>query len=792
MINSKEILKTLSVDEKIRLLSGVGSWYTYDCNKKIPQIMLSDGPHGLRKQQVESYMDINKSEVATCFPSESALSCSWDREVLAKLADAIASEALKEKVSVVLGPGVNIKRNPLCGRNFEYFSEDPFLSGELGVSYINAMQKRGVGTSLKHFACNSQEKFRQTQNSVIDQRTMHEIYLSAFEKIVKEAKPTTIMAAYNRINGGYCCHNSYLLKEILREKWGYRGLVVSDWGAAIDIVKCIKNGLGLEMPDANGRHTEQLKKAYDSGLLSEQEIDQAALNVVELVVSQAEKLQDFEVDYQKQNEIAADIAAQCCVLLKNEQDILPLQKDADILIVGEMAQEVRFQGGGSSHITVGKIKSHVESLFETFENADFAMGYSDDEINLELEKQAVEKAKNSRYVVFFGGLTDKYEGEGFDRKNLNLPKNQESLLEKLYQANSNIIFVASAGSAFVIKNIDKVKALLQAHLGGQAISSAVAKLLSGEVNPCGKLTETYPLAIGDVPSTRWFAKETNNVFYGEGLFVGYRYFDTYDIPVLFDFGFGLSYTKFEYSDISLSSDSLSSNGVTVRFTVKNVGEKEGAEIVQVYIKNNDQAFYRAKRELGGFEKISLKPGESKRVEIELSSRSFSVYNEITREFEVVGGEYEIEVSASLKDVKLCAPITADGISDKLAVLGKRESDIENMTKTVVQKLEQLNNKDFDDIKKGEYTLYNTFTELEKVSGLVKILVFFLKRTIINMSKDKDKDNPETKMILFGVLENTLDCIITQSNGVFTEHNMGAILLWVNGHPFKAIKQLFKG
>ncbi len=791
MKSASEILKNLTVDEKIRLLSGVGSWHTYDCNKKLPQIMMSDGPHGLRKQEVEVYTDINKSEVATCFPTESALACSWDRAVVAKLADAIASEALKEKISVVLGCGVNIKRNPLCGRNFEYFSEDPYLSGEMGTSYINAMQKRGVGTSLKHFACNSQEKRRQTQNSIIDERTMHEIYLSAFEKIVKRAKPLTVMASYNRINGKYSCHNPYLLNDILRKKWGYDGLVVSDWGAAVDVVECVKNGLNLEMPGTKGFHTEQLKKAHEGGRLTEQEIDSAVIKLIEIVINRAQYLQDYAVDYEKQNEIAADIAAECAVLLKNDEGVLPLKKDAKILIVGEMAQNVRFQGGGSSHITVAGIKSHVECMKDTFSNADFALGYKEDAMSESLEKQAVDKAKNAEYVVFFGGLTDKYEGEGFDRENLNIPKNQESLLEKLALVNGNIIFVAAAGSAFTIKNIGKIKALLQAHLGGQAVATAVAKLLSGAKNPSGKLTETYPLSIEDVPSTKWFAKDTNNVNYAEGLFVGYRYFDTYNAPVLYDFGFGLSYTKFEYSAVKLSASTLGKNGVTATFTVKNTGACAGAEITQIYVKNNDEALYRARRELAGFAKTQLEANEQKTVEIELLPRSFSAYNTQINEYEPIGGEYEVQVCAALNDVRLSAKITVNGESDKAAILGERERDITKMCNVNLQKLKKLSNTDFDDIKKGEYTLYNTFEDLSKTSLMIRGLTCILKNAAVKMSQSKDKQSAEAKMIVQGLMECTLDCVITQSNGIFTQSKMQSVVLWANGHPLKAVKSFFK-
>ena len=794
-MRNKDIINKLTIDEKIRLLNGVGSWFTYDCNGKLPSIMMSDGPHGLRKQEVESYSDLNNSEIATCYPTASAIASSWDVNVAKSLGNSIADEALKEKVSIVLGCGINIKRNPLCGRNFEYFSEDPFLTGELATAYIKAMEEKGVATSLKHFACNSQEKRRQTQNSVVDERALNEIYLKAFETVVKNAQPSTVMSCYNRLNGEYGCENYELLTNLLRNKWGFKGVVVSDWGASLDVVACIKAGMDIEMPDSFGVHTSDLKAAFEKGDLTVEEIDRAVENVVALVIKQSEKIVDFEVDYLVQHEIARDLECESAVLLKNENNILPVGKGKSILIVGNMANEMRFQGGGSSHITTVKTKNAVESLKESYPNVEFVKGYLDDSTDKKLELEALESAKRSDVVLFFGGLTDEYEGEGYDRKTLSIPQCQTSLLEKLIAVNPNTVFVSFGGSPIEMKFKNDVKGILQMYLGGQAVGEACSLLISGARNPSGKLAETYPLDINDVPSTKTFSKETNNVEYRESIFVGYRYFDTFNVPTLFDFGFGLSYTTFDYSDLVLSSKVYEKGELDVAFTVKNTGDVSGAEISQVYIKNPEGKFMRASRELVGFSKNQLDVGASKKVSVKLNERSFSIYNVEKSEFQISSGSYQIMVGASLNDIRLVGEVQVLGEAITLnqtvdfSEYFNKSMDIKSETfKRLMYKNSQ---KDFDKIAKGNYTIHNSMNELAKVSLLSKIVKFVLKKAVYHMNKGAKKTDPAVVMIVTGMQEGPLVSVMTASEGAVPMFLAEAMLLSANGHHMKAISRLFK-
>ncbi len=794
-MRNKEIIDLLTIDEKIRLLNGDGSWFTNNCNGKLPTIMMSDGPHGLRKQEVENYADLNNSEIATCYPTASAIASSWDINVASKLAEAIADEALKEKVSIVLGCGINIKRNPLCGRNFEYFSEDPYLTGELATAYIKAMESKGVGTSLKHFACNNQEKRRQTQNSKIDERALHEIYLKAFETVVKNAQPTTIMSSYNRLNGEYVGRNKGLLTDLLREKWGFKGLIVSDWGAALDIVACIKAGMDIEMPDSFGQHTLELKTAYDNGEITLQEIDRAVENVVAMVVNQSKKIIDSKVDYDVQHNIAKELECQSAVLLKNVEKILPVDKNKKILVIGNMATEMRFQGGGSSHITTVKTKNALESLTEIYENIDYAKGYLEDSTNSKLQGEAVEKAKTADVVLFFGGLSDKYEGEGYDRATLSIPPCQTELLDKVSEVNDNIVFVSFGGSPIEMKFINNVKGILQMYLGGQGVGEACGLLISGARNPSGKLAETYPININDVPSTKTFGKETANVEYRESIFVGYRYFDTFKIPTLFDFGFGLSYTNFEYTNLVLSTNTYKNGNLEVMFDVANTGEVNGAEVAEVYIKNPEGKYMRASRELAGFVKIKLDSKEKKTTTVTVNERSFSIYNEEKADFQIASGTYQIMVGSSLSDIRLEATVEVLGEEITLDQTMEFSEYFNSELKITSEKFNSLlknkNQRNFDKIPRGGYTKYNSMNELAKASLLVKIVKFVLKKVVYGMNKDKLKTDPAVTMIVTGMQEGPLDSVLTASEGAVPYFLAEAMVLSANKKHMKAIGKLIK-
>ncbi|MBR6003119.1 MAG: glycoside hydrolase family 3 C-terminal domain-containing protein, partial [Lachnospiraceae bacterium] len=667
-MNVEEILKTLTVDEKIGLLSGDGDWHTSSCNGKVPVIMMTDGPHGLRKVENEKVGDINTSNPATCFPTASAIASSWDPEVAKKMANAIANEAKQENVSIVLGCGTNIKRSPLCGRNFEYFSEDPFLAGKLAASYIKEVEKEGVGASLKHFAANSQETRRMTSNSEIDERALREIYLPAFEEAVKEGKPSTVMCSYNRTNGEFGSRNRHLLKEVLRDEWGFDGAVVSDWGATNNVVECYRNGLTLEMPDCKGYHKKVLKKAYEAGEISDEELDKWAEEVLRCFSSLSErKKEESKFTFEEHEEIAGEIEGECAVLLKND-GVLPIDKDKGLIIIGDMAVNMRFQGGGSSHIN----PTHKPNAVRAFETSGYIVKYikgynsDNDKIDKALEDETIEALRNSykkgaTKILFFIGLTDQYEGEGYDRKDINLPMNQVHLLERI----SNIVdrkdlaAISFGGAPMDFFFDTNVGALLHMYLGGQAVDRAIVDLVSGKVNPSGKLAETMPYSVKDTPANRYFALYNDDVEYRESIFVGYRYYETFNVQVKYPFGYGLSYTKFEYSDLKVN-DTYDGGKLKVSFNVKNVGTKPGKEVTELYVLPKKGNFIRSAIELKGFKKVFLNPGEEKEVEIELTDRSFSVFDVSKNKFSVIEGEYEIAVGGSIKDLPLRKKVSVKG------------------------------------------------------------------------------------------------------------------------------------
>ena len=792
------ILKTLSQKEKVRLLTGMGAWHTFDCNGKLPSIMMTDGPHGLRKQENEAVGQNNLSKMATCFPTESAIACSWDTEAAFKLGAAIGEEALSEKVSVVLGCGVNIKRSPLCGRNFEYFSEDPFLAGKMAAGYIKGVQSKGIGTSLKHFAGNNQETHRQTSNSQIDERALREIYLQAFEIAVKEAQPATVMASYNRLNGEYACENRKLLTDILRDEWGFKGTIISDWGAAIDMVSCIKAGLDLEMPDSKGVHSSHVLKALEDGRLTEKELDRAVLKVIGLVMSQASKLKDVSIDYENHHNISKDLECESAVLLKNN-GFLPLYEESEVLIVGEMAEHMRFQGGGSSHVTTRDTANVIESLKKLGVKVTYAKGYHEDNDTPDenLEAESLRLAKTGIKILFFGGLTEKFEGEGYDRKNLHMPMNQTRLFNKLYEVNNNIAFIAFGGSPMKITFASKAKAILHMYLGGQAVGEACADLITGRVNPSGKLAETFPCSLEEIPSYEYFGRESDDVEYRESLFVGYRYYDTYNKPVQFAFGHGLSYTTFEYSDIKLSTDNFIRGTMEVTFKLKNTGSRKGKEVAQIYIQNPKCNYLRPLKELRGFKKVLIEPGEQKEITIKLEERSFSIYDEDRKEFIMPKGNYKILVASSSDDIRLKSEVHVEGVEylrdDRKLLHEYFHQNGENfkISRELFEKLYGRELSNLDGRKKGEFTVKNSLEQLAKHSLLGKIMVVFAKIEALKINKGKRKDDPEVMMLMRGIMEGTIDSVIFQSGGIIPYKVAEAMVFSANGHHIKAVLKLIR-
>ncbi len=659
----KSLVSQLTLEEKAGLCSGADFWHTKAVERLgIPASMVSDGPHGLRKQDEEvDHLGINDNIKAVCFPAASATAASFDREMLCRMGEAIGDSCQHEKLSVVLGPAVNIKRSPLCGRNFEYFSEDPYLAGQMASALIHGIQSRNVGTSIKHFAVNSQEHRRMSSSADVDERTLREIYFPAFETAVKQEQPWTVMCSYNRINGVFASENPWLLTEVLRGEWGFEGYVMSDWGAVSDRVAGVKAGLDLEMPASGGFNDRKIVEAVRSGKLDEAVVDQAVeriLNIVYRFVEHAKPETPWDKD--AQHLLAAEVAADCMVLLKNEEGILPLSREDEIAFIGEFAEKPRFQGGGSSHINCFKTTSALEAAEGL--KIRYARGYSvaDDCATDEMIREAVEAARSARVAVVFAGLPDVYESEGYDRTHMRMPDCQNRLIEAVAAANPNTVVVLYNGSPVEMPWIGSVKAVLEAYLGGQAVGLATVRILFGEVNPSGKLPESFPKKLSDNPSYLFYGGEGDTAEYREGIFVGYRYYDRKETELLFPFGHGLSYTSFDFSDLRLSRERITDQeSLTATVRVTNMGKRAGKTVVQLYVGDCESSVFRPVRELKGFDKVFLEPGESKDVSFTLDKRSFAYWNTTIHDWHVESGEFRIEIGHSSRDIACCAAVQVD-------------------------------------------------------------------------------------------------------------------------------------
>lgn len=660
-----DLIKQMTLEEKASFCSGLDYWHTPGIEKlDIPVVMWTDGPHGIRKRAEKMDKDQAtslKGVPAICYPTAATTACSWDPDLIYEMGVLLGEECLKEQVSVLLGPGTNIKRSPLCGRNFEYFSEDPYLAGEISAAFVNGVQSKGVGTSLKHFAGNNQETRRMTCDTVVDERALREIYLTSFEKTVKQAQPWTIMNAYNRLNGTYCAENKWLLTDVLRDEWGFEGMIVTDWGAENDRVAGLLAGQELEMPTSKGLGNAQIVEAVKDGRIPEEFLDKMVDNVLNVIMKSKDVLGDYTYDADAHHQKAREIAGQCMVLLKNDGNILPLKKDANIAVIGEMAKNPRYQGAGSSIVNAIKIDCAYDSIVEKGAKVTYAPGYSTAKKNKVKDEQfiaeAVEAAKGKDAVVLFIGLTEEFESEGFDRRHIRIPELHTKLIDAVKEVNENVVVAISGGAVIEMPWADKVKGILNCVLGGEASGSAAADILFGDVNPSGKLAETYPYALEDTPCYNFFPGNTASVEYRESVFVGYRYYDSAKKDVLYPFGFGLSYTNFEYSDIKLSAESIKdTDEVTVSFKIKNTGNVDGAEVAQVYVKDDESTIYRPVQELKGFKKVFLKAGEEKEVSITLGKRAFAYYNVNIHDWHVESGDFTICVGASSRDIKLSAKL----------------------------------------------------------------------------------------------------------------------------------------
>lgn len=684
VLDVKKLVNELTLEEKASLCSGADFWHTKAIDRlNIPAAMVSDGPHGIRKQEsLADHMGVAESIKAIGFPTASAMACSFDRDLLHKVGDALGEECVAEDLAVLLGPGINMKRSPICGRNFEYYSEDPVVAGELGAAFVNGVQEHGVGTSLKHFAANNQEWRRMSISAEIDERTLREIYLAAFETVVKKAQPWTIMCSYNRINGVYSCENDWLLNKVLRDEWGFEGLVMTDWGAMDERVPSLKAGLDLEMPDCHGETDKLIVKAVQSGELEESVLDTAVERILTMVdkyltarkgIDPASMVHPLPSSVERGYDVAAHhalartTAEQSAVLLKNE-DILPLQKDKKIAFIGEFAKVPRIQGGGSSHINNTSVESALDAAGDS---VSYAQGFHIDEETTDetLLQEAITLAKESDVAVIFAGLPDSFESEGFDRTHLNMPANQNELIARISEVQPNVVVVLHSGSPIAMPWLDKVAGVLQMYLAGQASGGAAVNLLFGDATPCGKLAETFPLHLEDNPSYLNFPGNREKVCYQEGVFIGYRYYDKKKMDVLFPFGYGLSYTDFTYSNMKVTVNGKNAadidviketDEIVISADITNTGNCDGAEIVQLYIKNPVVYEIRPEKELRDFAKVFLKAGETKTVTFTLNARAFSYYETRIHDWYAESGDYEILLASSSRDIRLQYTVSITG------------------------------------------------------------------------------------------------------------------------------------
>lgn len=777
-----DILAKMSLEEKISLCNGADFWHSKAMEQYgIVSITMSDGPHGLRCQKADADMlGVNESEPATCFPTAVTSGATWDTALLKEEGRAIGEEGLSYGVDVVLGPGVNIKRNPLCGRNFEYFSEDPYFAGAMGAAWVQGAQESGVGTSLKHFAANNQEYKRFSGNSQVDERTLRELYFPAFETVVKTACPETVMCSYPRINNVHSSDNYWLLTEVLRHDWGFNGLVVTDWGALCDRVAAMHAGCDLSMPGGSDYMEDRVANAVRSGALAESDVDACAARVIKLALKGQNRTKGRAFDKEAHNALAQKIAENGAVLLKNENKILPLDKN-DIVIIGEMARTMRYQGAGSSHINPTKLTSLCDAL----PDVPFAVGCDDKgAVTEESLREAAETAKKSKIAVICAGLPDIYESEGFDRDTMAMPEGQVRLIETVAAANPNTVVVLFCGSAVEMPWLDKVKAVLYMGLPGQAGGAAVANLLTGAVNPSGKLAETWPLTYSDVPSRETFGKKVTH--YKEGLYVGYRYYEKADVAVRFPFGYGLSYTQFDYSDLKIEHR-------TVTATVTNTGRVSGAEVVQLYVAPPKNGLYRPAKELKGFAKVALQPGESKTVTFTLDDRSFAVWCDGS--WKVPMGNYEILVGASVKDIRLHAEMSVDGVS--LAVpewqKGSWYETLQGLpTDAEFEKLYGGSLQSDPEPKKGEFTMEHSTMELKDLSPVMMKMFKETESTIAKSFGGKaDYSNPSFKMMVMSGADCPLRAAVISSCGAFPANLAEGMLAVANGHPIQGVKKIVK-
>ena len=786
-----DIISQLTLEEKCYLLSGKDFWQTRSVKAKgVPNMTLSDGPHGIRKQEGEGdQLGLNGSVPATCFPTAATMANSWDPALGEELGRYLGEEAASQDVCVLLGPGLNIKRSPLCGRNFEYFSEDPYLAGKMAAGYIRGIQANGISACPKHFAANNTELRRMASDSVVDERTLREIYLTGFEIAVKEGGAKSIMSSYNRINGVYANENEHLLQEILRDEWGFDGFVVSDWGASNDHVEGVRAGANLEMPSTGGDSDEELIRAVRDGKIREEMVDQRVDELLDVMLRTREavdprKGKSFDVD--AHHAMAQKASEQSIVLLKNEDGILPLKKGSRVAVIGEFAQKARYQGAGSSVVNCTKL-DHAMDVIGNFELdvIGFEAGYPrTGKGNPAMQAAAAELAGKADYVLLYIGLDEISESEGLDRDHMRLPQSQVDVLNAVAAVNPNVIAVVAAGSSIEMPWLDKCKAMVHGYLCGQAGASAVLKVILGEVNPSGKLSESYPVSYEDIPSAPYFPAKERNVEYREGLYVGYRYFETAKVPVLFPFGYGLSYTTFAYSDLAVSNKEAV-------FTVTNTGKVDGAEVAQLYVSAKNPSVYRPTKELKGFAKVFLKAGESKSVTIPLDDKAFRYFNVKTNRFEIDGGTYDILIGASVADIRLSGTVTVAGTDAPVPY------DMEKLQAYASGNIRNVSDDEFaallghsipDGSWSGTLQMNDAICQMYYAkSGLARLVY----RILTNMlNKSIEKGEPDLNITF--IYNMPFRAIGKMAGGMCSQAMCESIVTIVNGHFFKGIGGVISG
>jgi len=797
MTNIQDIIAQMTLEEKASLCSGLNFWYLKGIERLgVPSIMVTDGPHGLRKQAGDAdHVGLNESVPATCFPTASALAATWDRDLVYEEGKALGEECRQEKVGVILGPGVNIKRSPLCGRNFEYFSEDPYLTGEIAKSHINGVQSQGVGTSLKHYAVNNQEYRRMTIDTIVDDRTLREIYLTGYEIAVKEAQPWTVMCSYNKINGTYACENNYLMTDILKEEWGHQGLVVTDWGAMNERVAALKAGVELEMPGTQSGNDERIVAAVKAGALDETILDRAVERILTLIFkAHATLSHDFSYDRQAHHALARRIAGEGAVLLKNDGTILPLRPNAKIALIGRFAKEPRYQGAGSSLMVPTQLDNIHDELIKLVGEASvmYAPGYTEkgDVADETLIQEAMDLAGKADVVVLCAGLTDMYEVEGIDRPHMKMPPGHNALIQRLAAAHHNVVVVLSNGSPVEMPWINDVPAVLEGYLGGQAGAGGIVDILTGRVNPSGKLAETFPLKLEDTPAHP-YPGGPSLIEYRESIYVGYRYYDAVKENVLFPFGHGLSYTKFEYRALEAKkAQGPEKEAVVITFNVKNIGNVTGKEIAQVYVRDVESTPFRPEQELKGFAKVELQPGEEKEVSITLGRRAFAFYDIGCRDWIVESGDFEILVGASSRDIRLTTTVRVDSDTQAASATDREKLAVyfnfpkgADVTQAQFEALLGYPVPPNEGPRIGNYTLNTPIGEMSG-SFIGRQLFNMLSKNIKVMIKDKE-DTPTGLMMKSMMHEMPLRSMLMMG-GSMNRDKLEAMLTMINGQFFKGV------